>query len=528
MDGTLPDLDGLSLLKSRHNFTLLVDEAHSLLALGATGQGCLELWNEIHPAHPVSRSLIDIRTATLSKAIGTVGGIICGTKEFEKALVDRRDAMLEAGYEPVTIAACVQTIHATSQPTLLRTNLRHLRAMSKFCRHHLQEAGVHVYGDDNSHILPVYAGRPSSAAKLSYVLRQLGVLAAPVTTPAVPFWEARVRICLSAGLDDSMVSDILEATVKAAKALGMGTGKLSPSAHFHFEESDLLAQQIAETDSSANRIRELIAQCATDSKVPLADSNTISAAQGTLGTHGLGSGGARWITGTTEPHVQVEKLVAEILGQREALTYADSYIGLTSTIAALCRPVEGFRRHDILVAQKTLPAIEDGLIVAPRKGRPNVVRYSSLESMTKLVRERQQSSYVTLVLSSTTIAGDRGLDGLLSQSHGSSATAGLTILLHDEAGFGSFMQGNDSRLQEGTRLLIYGSFYRAFALAGSYLTGDAALVKELRYSSRGYMFSTSQQPFIMSMVAAELKRSRLRRRASLPCIAQIGRLGSRT
>ncbi|KAF2856196.1 hypothetical protein T440DRAFT_463530, partial [Plenodomus tracheiphilus IPT5] len=54
------------------------------------------------------------------------------------------------------------------------------------------------------------------------------------------------------------------------------------------------------------------------------------------------------------------------------------------------------------------------------------------------------------------------------------------------------------------RILIYGSFLKAFNVPGSYLAGDAALVCELRFASRGYMFTMSQLPFIMDMIGVEL------------------------
>ncbi|KAK5242615.1 hypothetical protein LTR40_005888, partial [Exophiala xenobiotica] len=105
------------------------------------------------------------------------------------------------------------------------------------------------------------------------------------------------------------------------------------------------------------------------------------------------------------------------------------------------------------------------------------------------------------------------LPSLLEEIRRSRGPSGMTVLLHDDAGANSLWQDGSplsltSKSSLGFRdhqLLVYGSFYHAFGLPGAYLAGSAVILKALRYTSRGYMFSTSQQPFIMGMVAAELE-----------------------
>ncbi|TKA73948.1 hypothetical protein B0A55_05644 [Friedmanniomyces simplex] len=75
LDGDVPDLATLHTLKARYDFVLCCDEAHSFMLLGKTGRGCLEWWNDTHPDNTVPVDLIDIRTTTLSKAVGGLGGL---------------------------------------------------------------------------------------------------------------------------------------------------------------------------------------------------------------------------------------------------------------------------------------------------------------------------------------------------------------------------------------------------------------------------------------------------------------------
>ncbi|KAI1613213.1 aminotransferase class I and II [Exophiala viscosa] len=507
MDGTIPDLAGLSSLKERFGFTLLVDEAHSFLALGATGRGCVELWNEDETATPVSSDLIDIRTATLSKAIGSIGGTVCAKAVFGPRLTHRRDEMVKAGFDPPPTSALVQCLYVLGQPTMLNRSLKRLRSITIFVRQTLHRAGLYIYGCDSSPILPIYAGRPSVAAKLSYVLRQQGVLASPVSTPAVPFWESRVRLCLSAGFDDSTVHRLLQAILEAAHRVGLI--KLTTSTTVppcKIEDIILGEQESWEASSTEKHIKDLIAACAVDTVPTVREGVVHAAGHDALSTYGLGAGGTRWVVGSTELHVQVEELVVEITGAQDALTYQDSYIGLMSTVAALCRPVHGYKKHCLFVPQDMPAAVEDGIRVAPRAHRPEVTTYTNLKSLTNGMRcLRSRSTYATVVLTSQEIIDQQHLEDFMNRALGEHA--GMTILLIDEKGVGTFScPRNIHGGQDSPRLLLYGSFFRAYNLLGSYLAGDPALIMELRYTSRGYMFSTSQLPFIMGMIAAELQK----------------------
>ncbi|OCT51434.1 serine palmitoyltransferase 2 [Cladophialophora carrionii] len=511
MDGTVPALDNLARLKKKYNFTLLADEAHSLMCLGRTGRGAIEVWNEQHSDALVSTDLFDLRTGTLSKSVGAIGGFVCGKAGFAPAVLRRRDEMLANGADPLPTSSILQTLHVLGQPTLLQRNLRRLTAIAIFVREALHRAGVHVYGNAVSPILPVYAGRPSMAARMSYSLRKVGLLATPVSAPAVPFWESRVRICLSADHDNDTVNDIVAAIVKAALNIGLIDKAPSLSKLFAYPVELSTRQETLEACEVAKQIRELIQQEILDTKPAMSDKGILRAGHEARLQYGLGSGGARWVTGTSELHVQVEKMAAKLIGTAEAMTYPDTYIGLMSTIAALSRPVLGFKKHLFLIPQEAPQAVLDGFRVASRKGSPKVESYTNVDALLEYIRGCGLSSYITLFLD---VDGEEtNLRPLLKRIQQARGSPGMTLLLHNHAGCtaGSFWQDEQAlvRSSPGFRdhqFLMFGSFYRAFGLPGAYLAGRPVLLKELRYTSRGYMFTTSQQPFIMGMVAAELKK----------------------
>ncbi|EXJ66817.1 uncharacterized protein A1O5_10012 [Cladophialophora psammophila CBS 110553] len=524
MDGTVPALDTIARLKQKYKFTLLADEAHSLMCLGRNGRGCIEAWNEQHPDQPVRSDLFDLRTGTLSKSVGAIGGIVSGKPRFASAVLKRRDEMLACGVDPVPTSSIVQTLNVLGQPTLLRRHLGRLTAAATFVREELHRAGVHVYGNAISPILPVYAGRPSMAAKMSYALRKAGLLATPVSTPAVPFWESRVRICLSADHDNDAVNGLILAVVKATQNIGLiGNTKFEPKL-FNYPDELATEQERTEAVQTADRIRQLMHQDITASTGTTYDNAILAAGHAARNRYGLGSGGARWITGTSELHVQVEKLAARLTGTPEALTYPDSFIGLMSTVAALSRPVTGFKNHVFFVPESAPQAVWDGFRVASKKGAPKIQQYSNADSsLLDHVRSCDQATYITTFVDTAIERrrdGMNGQRGLLETIQRARGVSGMTILMHDSAGAGSLWRkdgqspvsapstSTSSSTSEfrDHQLLIYGSFYTAFGLPGAYLAGSPVLLKELRYTSRGYMFTTSQQPFIMGMVAAELQR----------------------
>ena len=511
MDGTVPALDVLTQLKQKYNFTLLADEAPSLMCLGHTGRGAVEVWNEQHADDPVPSDLFDLRTGTLSNSVGAIGGIVCGKARFASAVVKPRDEMLATGADPLPTSSIIQTLNVLSQPTLLQRHLRRLTAATIFVREELHRAGVHVYGNAISPILPVYAGRPSMAAKMSYALRKVGLLATPVSTPAVPFWESRVRICLSAGHDNGTVNRLVAAVVKAARKTGLIRNNTFTAKLFDHPEERPTGEEATEARRVSDDIRRLIHQDMEKATSATSNQTVLRAGHDARHKYGLGSGAARWITGTSELHIQVEKLAATLTGTTEVMTYPDTFIGLMSTVAALIRPVVGYKKHVFLAPETAPQAVADRFRITSKNAVPKVQRYNNVMSLLEQTREAGPIAYVTLFLDPAVEPTGDKLETLLHHIQQIRGSSGMTILLHDHAGaVSTWQEGRPVSVDHSERFrdhqfLVFGSFYRAFGLPGAYLAGSPVMLKESRYTSRGHMFTTSQQPFVMGMAAAELE-----------------------
>jgi len=104
MDGDLPDLAGFIALARRHKAWLMVDEAHSLGVLGATGRGIAE-HQGVDPAG------VDIWMGTLSKTLSACGGYIAGQERLISYLKYSAPGFVySVGMPPVLAAAALASI----------------------------------------------------------------------------------------------------------------------------------------------------------------------------------------------------------------------------------------------------------------------------------------------------------------------------------------------------------------------------------------------------------------------------------
>lgn len=213
----------------------------------------------------------------------------------------------------------------------------------------------------------------------------------------------------------------------------------------------------------------------------------------------------------------MEELIEKIINQSSALTYPDSQVSHMSTVAALCRPILGAKKRYFLLPADAPSSAEEGLRVASMKSKTVSIRYADLESMVPLFvalavhRDAYISLYIQLLHNGKYI----DLTQIATRLHEQLPPTyrGCTILLDDSQGLGycglkslgigrTVDLGNIRDLLSAS-ILVSGSFF-ALGLPGGWLAGSAELIEEFRFTSRGYMFSTSPMPFVMTMVKQSL------------------------
>ncbi len=202
MDGDIPDLPAFIGIKRRHGCFLMVDEAHSLGVLGATGKG-------IHEHYGVAGKDVDIWMGTLSKTLAACGGYVAG----ERALVEHLKYsapgfVYSVGISPPVAGAALEALRImSSEPE--RVARLHLRAQRLLAR--ARDAGIDTGHSQGYAIVPALAGGSLKATRLSNQLFEHGINAQPIIHPAVEEKAARLRFFVSADHTDEQIERLIAA-----------------------------------------------------------------------------------------------------------------------------------------------------------------------------------------------------------------------------------------------------------------------------------------------------------------------------
>lgn len=188
MDGDTPDLTRFIAVKRHHQCWLMVDEAHSLGVLGATGQGLYQ-----HCDVPAAE--VDIWMGTLSKALASSGGYIAGCQPLIDTLRYLAPGFLySVGLAPQLGAPAIRALELLEQEPWRVTALQHnAQRLLAGCRALGLETG-HCQGHA---IIPVILGDSAKATQLSHRLLEAGINVQPILYPAVPERSARLRFFVS-------------------------------------------------------------------------------------------------------------------------------------------------------------------------------------------------------------------------------------------------------------------------------------------------------------------------------------------
>jgi 8-amino-7-oxononanoate synthase len=203
MDGDLAPLADLADLARRHDGLLVIDEAHATGVLGAHGRGLSE-W--LPPDRADDRRLIKV--GTLSKALGSQGGFVCGPRTLVDWLVNRaRPYVFSTALAPPSAAAARRAVALVAAEPERR---RHLLGLAARLRDRLDAAGWPA-GRSQSQIVPLLVGDARGAVELSARLEEQGLLVPAIRPPSVPPGTARLRVSLTAGHTEEDVDRLVTA-----------------------------------------------------------------------------------------------------------------------------------------------------------------------------------------------------------------------------------------------------------------------------------------------------------------------------
>jgi len=206
MDGDYPDLPKLIEVKKRHGVMLMVDEAHSIGVLGATGRGIGEHFG-------VDRRDVDVWMSTLSKTFASCGGYISGSKELVEYLkYTAPNFVFSVGISPPNCAAALAALRILEREP---HRVDQLRRNSKLLLDLLTERGFNTGTSRDTAVVPVILGNSMLALQMSRALFDRGVNVQPILHPAVEEKAARLRFFVTSAHTEEQIRYTVDALTAA-------------------------------------------------------------------------------------------------------------------------------------------------------------------------------------------------------------------------------------------------------------------------------------------------------------------------
>ena len=212
MDGDIAPLPALCDLAEKYGCIMMVDDAHSSGVLGRSGRGTVD--------HFACHGRVHIQVGTLSKAIGSMGGYVCGSRDLIDFLYLRaRPFLFSTSHPPATAAACQAAFTLLDSPEGEKL-VKKLWANTKFFKRELQKRSFEFKASETP-IIPIHVGDAAKAFQFSRKLFEAGVFAPAVGYPTVAEGQARLRAIVSAAHKREQLLEAADILAEVAKPLGI-------------------------------------------------------------------------------------------------------------------------------------------------------------------------------------------------------------------------------------------------------------------------------------------------------------------
>ena len=211
MDGDLGNVQAIIDIAHQHNASVMLDEAHSLGTIGATGRGVQE-------AMGVKADDVDIWMGSLSKALGSVGGYVAGNKLLIENLryYAPGAALYCATTPPASAAAALCALRKMQKETW---RVEKLQENYAYLLKQANECGLNTGISDGTAVVPIMTGDEDVALELSVRLNAQRINVQAITYPVVAEGEARLRFFINTSHTKKDMDFTLECIVNTLKEM---------------------------------------------------------------------------------------------------------------------------------------------------------------------------------------------------------------------------------------------------------------------------------------------------------------------
>jgi 8-amino-7-oxononanoate synthase len=207
MDGDLAPLPALARTAREAGAWLIVDDAHGLGVIGASGRGVCEHFD-------LSADDVPILVGTFGKAFGTFGAFVAGDADLIEFLIQKSRPYIYTTALPPAVAAATRAALRVSQ----RESWRREKVLALAERFRRGLAEIFLEFRPGTAVQPVIVGDTQRALAISRALEEKGFLVTAIRPPTVPAGTARLRVTLSAAHEEHQVDALVAAFREALAA----------------------------------------------------------------------------------------------------------------------------------------------------------------------------------------------------------------------------------------------------------------------------------------------------------------------
>lgn len=215
MDGDIGPVDKLCDLADKYGAIMMVDDAHASGVLGRNGRGSVD--------HFGCHGRVDVQVGTLSKAIGALGGYVCGSRDLIDYLYHRaRPFLFSTSHPPSVAASCIAAFDILEEEP---ERIERLWENTRYFKEQLTSAGFDVGGvttpASETPITPILLGDGRKTMDFSRALFEAGVMATGIAFPTVPEGKARIRTIMTSEHSRAQIDQALEIITSTARKLSI-------------------------------------------------------------------------------------------------------------------------------------------------------------------------------------------------------------------------------------------------------------------------------------------------------------------
>ena len=216
--------------------------------------------------------------------------------------------------------------------------------------------------------------------------------------------------------------------------------------------------------------------------------------------YGTGCAGSRFLNGTLDIHIELERKLAEFVGKEASLVYSTGFqvnIGVIPTVAA---------RHDYILIDELNHA---SIIEASRLSYAKVLKFkhNDMESLERMLKQCKSGRIKLIVVDGVfSMDGDIAeLPEIVRLAERYEATV-MVDDAHSLGVLGKYGEGTASHFGLTDHVdLIMGTFSKSLASIGGFVASDQDTINYIKHHSRPLIFSASITPASAASVLAALE-----------------------